>query len=153
MRIHAYAAGAEGAVTHPEVAPDTVLRELLILETDECVYRVGEEAEVDVERTVIDLFGDAPGHVIAHRCRTISVTVSYAGQDRLLTVHPAVHVKRVRTQAIKEFNLDRGSSADLALRLPGATDDLVLSHPIGAYVPKGSCGITVDLVHLVRPQG
>lgn len=153
MRIHTYAAGASGAVTHPDVAPEVVLRELIIIETDEFVYRVGDEVEIDVELTVLELFGEAPGHVIAHRCRTVSVTVGYAGEDKDITVHPAAHVKRVRAKAIEAFQLDRASAADLVLRLPGATTDLPMSHPIGAYVPKGTCAVTVDLIHAVRPQG
>jgi hypothetical protein len=70
-----------------------------------------------------------------------------------LTVHPAAHVKDVRAKAVEELQLDAGSSADLVLRLPGATTDLDPSHPIGSYVPKGTCELTVDLVHVVRPQG
>lgn len=153
MRIHTYAAGTSGAVTHPDVAPEVVLRELIVIETDEVVYRVGDEVEIDVEQTVFELFGETPGHVIAHPCRTITVTVSYAGEDKDVTVHPAAHVKRVRAKAIEAFRLDAASAADLVLRLPGATSDLPLPHPIGAYVPKGTCAVTVDLIHAVRAQG
>lgn len=153
MRIHTYAAGAGGAVTHPDVAPEVLLRELVVVETDEFIYRVGDEVEIDVERTVLELFAEESGHVISHPCRTISVSVSYAGEDKDVLVHPAAHVKRVRAKAIEAFAIDSASAADLVLRLPGSTTDLPLQHPIGAYVPKGTCALTVDLLHAVRPQG
>jgi hypothetical protein len=117
------------------------------------VYRVGDGLEIDIERTVVEIFGELPGHVITHRCHTVAVTVSYAGQDVELTVHPAVRVKDLRVKAIEALQLDAASSADLVLRLPGETTDLAASHPIGAYVPKGTCSLIVDLVHVVRPQG
>lgn len=153
MRIHTYAPGAGGAVTHVDVAPDVVLRELLVVGTNEYVYRVGDEVEIDVERTVVDIIDEEVVHVITHPCRSITVIVSYAGDDKDITVHPAAHVKRVRAKAIETFEIDPASAADLVLRLPGSNDDLPLQHPIGTYVPKGTCGLTVDLVHAVRAQG
>ena len=153
MRIHTYTAGTEAAVTHPDVVPELPLRELVIVEADERVYRVGGEVEVDIQVTVLELFGTEPGHVIVHHCREITVTASYAGQDTVVSAHPAAHVKHVRAKAVEKLKLDPAASADLVLRLPGSTNDLVLTSPIGAYVPKGTCSITVDLVHQVRPQG
>jgi hypothetical protein len=153
MRIHAYAAGAGGAVTHPEVADEMVLKDLIVIETDERVYRVGDGLEIDAKRTVVEIFGELPGHVITHPCHRITLTVSYTGQDIELTVHPATLVKHVQAEAIEALKLDSGSAAELELRLPGAMTDLAASHPIGSYVPKGTCRLTVDLVHVVRPQG
>jgi len=153
MRIHTYTAGVEAAVTHPDVASDVQLRVLLVVEAEEQVFRVGDDVEVDVELTVGELFGADPGHVVAHHCRKITMTASYAGQDRIITVHPAVHVKQARAKAIEEFKLDAASSADLVLRLPGSSNDMVETNPLGAYVPKGTCSLTVDLVHQVRAQG
>jgi hypothetical protein len=153
MRVHAYTSGAGTAITHADVAPNLTLKELIVIKEDELVYRVGDGLVIDIERTVVEIFGDQPGHVITHRCHTVTVTVGYAGRDLELEVHPAAHVKHVRERAIKALQLDAGSSADLVLRLPGATTDLVASHPIGSYVPAGGCCVTVDLVHIVRPQG
>ena len=153
MRIHAYGAGDSNPVTHPDVAIETVLRELVIIETDEAIYRVGDGAELDIEQTVVVLFGEGPGHVIRHHCRSIAVTVSYAGQDQEFTVHPAEHVSRVLKRAVDAFKLDAATSADVALRLPGATTDLFAQYPIGAYVPRGTCALVADLIHVSRPQG
>ncbi|BBZ58166.1 hypothetical protein MPHO_51580 [Mycolicibacterium phocaicum] len=152
MRIHTYAGGGD-VQTHPDVAPGAPLRECIVVEVDELVYRVGDEAALDIEQTVFALFGEEPGHVIRHHCREIAVTVSYAGQDQKFSVHPAEHVKRLQKRAAKAFQLDAATSADLAMRLPGATTDLVASYPIGAYVPRGTCAVTVDLIHVTRPQG
>jgi hypothetical protein len=153
MRVHAYSTGTEAAVTHPDVEPQVRLRELLLIESDEHVYRVDDEVEIDVDLTVVELFGTDPGHVVVHPCREIAVTVGYAGQDKLVTAHPSTRVRAVLAKAIAELGLDAASSADLVLRLPGTTTDLALANPIGAYVPKGTCSVTLDLVHLVRSQG
>jgi hypothetical protein len=153
MRIHSYTAGAQSAVTHPDVAPDTRLGELITIETGELAYRVGHEAEIDVQLTIIEIFGTEPGHVIVHACREIAVTVSYAGTVRLLTARPWLPVSEVRAEAIAALELDPGSSADLVLRLPGSGAELTVTSPIGAYVPAGTCTLTLDLVHVVRPQG
>ncbi|HUZ56017.1 MAG TPA: hypothetical protein VMU94_26265 [Streptosporangiaceae bacterium] len=153
MRIHTYAAGGQAAVTHPDVQPGTPLRELLAPQDGDRLYLVGQEAEIDASRTAGEVFGDQTGHVIAHHCRQIAVTVTYATRDKLVTAHPSTLVKVVRAEAIKEFTLSPAESADLVLRLPGSTEDLVTTNPIGAYVPMGTCAVTVDLVHVIRPQG
>lgn len=153
MRVHAYTAGSAAAVTHPDVASETRLRDLIVIEADERIHRVGEEIEVDIELSIIEIFGTEHGHVIAHPCREIAVLAVYGGIDKTVTAHPATYVRDVRAKAISEFGLDPASSADLVLRLPGTTTDLVPTYPIGAYAPKGTCSVTVDLVHLVRPQG
>lgn len=153
MRIHTYSPGAGGAVTHADVAPDVVLHQLLVVETNEYVYRVGDEVEIDVEQTVVDIIDEEVVHVIAHPCRSVTVTVGYAGDDKDISVHPAAHIKRLRAKAIEVFDIDPASAADLVLRLPGSNNDLPLQHPVGTYVPRGTCGLTVDLVHAVRAQG
>jgi hypothetical protein len=153
MRIHIYCAGSQGAVTHPDVSPDARLRELVTIGTGEVTYRVGHDGEVDVDRTVAEIFGTEPGHVIVHHCREIAATISYVGTDKLITVRPGALVKDVRTEAITALRLDPASSADLILRLPGSAEELKATSPIGAYVPRGTCALTLDLVHLVRPQG
>src|SRR6266496_1658795 len=134
MRIHTYAAGSQSAVTHPEVAPDVRLRGLVIIEAGEAAYRIGDEAEVDVEVTVSEIFGEGPGHVIVHHCREIAVTISYAGADKVITVRPSARIEEIRTEAIKVLGQDPLSSADLVLRLPGSAEELPDTSPVGAFV-------------------
>jgi hypothetical protein len=153
MRIHAYTAGASSAVTHPDVARETTLTDLLVVEVDERVYRVGNDVEIDLTVTVEELFGPDPGHVLVHHCRSIAVTVAYVGTHRSVDVHPSAHVKKVLKKAVEAFGLEPPASTDLVLRLPGSTDELPLTTPIGAFVARGSCALDLDLVHLSRPQG
>lgn len=153
MRLHTYTAGSGAAITQPDVDPQTPLREIIVVEADEAVFRVGDEVEIVLDVTVVELFGDEPGHVIRHHCKAVAVTVEYGGIAKEVKAHPATRVSEVRKEAVKAFELDPATSADLVLRVPGSTEDLVATAPIGAYVPKGSCALTVDLVHVVRPQG
>ncbi|KFG05964.1 MULTISPECIES: hypothetical protein [Streptomyces] len=130
-----------------------VLGDVVAVEADERVYRVGDEAELDVELTVVELFGEGPGHVVIHKCHEIAVTVAYGGTEKLVRAHPATHIRTVRARAVKAFGIAHEDAADLALRLPGTTEDLSLAEPIGSIVPKGSCAVALDLVHAVRAQG
>src|SRR5437764_15085596 len=153
MRVHTYAAGSPAAVTNPDVDPKTKLITLVSIEADEHVFRVGDDVEIGIELTIGELFGTSPGHVLVHHCRQVTVTVSYVGTVKTIEVHPSAHVKKVREKAIAAFGLNPATAADLVLRVPGTNDDLPPNSPIGAFVPKGSCAVQLDLVHLVRPQG
>ena len=153
VRIHIYSAGGQAAVTHPDVQPGTPLRELVALQDGNRLYVVGQDAEIAPGSTAGEIFGDQPGHLIAHHCHQIAITAVYSSRDELVKAHPSTLVRDVRTEAIKEFPLSPAEAADLVLRLPGSTEDLVATNPIGMYVPEGTCAVTVDLVHAIRPQG
>ncbi len=153
MRVHTYSAGSQAAVTHPDVPPGTVLRDLVALADGDRLYMVGNDTEIDADRAAEEAFGDQPGQVIAHHCREIAITVTYAATDKPVTARPSTLVKEVRAKAISEFRLSPAESADLVLRLPGSSEELITTNPIGAYVPKGTCALTLDLVHAIRPQG
>jgi hypothetical protein len=153
VKIHSYAAGAQAAVTHPSAAGETRLRELIVIEADEVAYRVGDNTEVDVELTVVEIFGDGPGHVVVHPCREIKVTVDYQGANTVVKARPSERLGEIRDQAVKELPLPPGQATDLVLRLPGSSEELPEHSPIGAYVPRGTCALTLDLVHAIRPQG
>ena len=157
MRVHTYAAGTPTASTHPDVDGGTRLREIVVIETADIAYKVGDGAEVDVELTVAEIFGGGPGEVIVHGCREIAVTVDYTGKGVPVRARPSERLSDVRAQAVQELvrehGLDPKQAADLVLRLPGTTAELPEASPVGAYVPKGTCALTLDLVHAVRPQG
>ena len=157
MRVHAYTAGTPAASTHPDVDGGTRLREIVVIETAEVAYKVGDGTEVDVELTVAEIFGGGPGEVIVHGCREIAVTVDYTGKSVAVRARPSERLSDVRAQAVQELvrehGLDPKQAADLVLRLPGTTAELPEASPVGAYVPQGACALTLDLVHAVRPQG
>jgi hypothetical protein len=151
MRVHSYEAG-EPVQTH-EVGPETRLRELLAVETEERAYPVDGTEELDVELTVAELFGDEPGHVLVHRCHSVAVKIEYAGVETTLKVHPSTRLRRVRDNAAKELGIAPADVAGSQLRLPESTVDLNLTEPVGAFTSHGECTVTFDLVHAKRPQG
>lgn len=153
MRVHIYAAGAGGAVTHPDLPGKTSLNEVVIVEAEELVYRVDNGTVLDVEVSVEELFGEGPGHVLVHHCREIVITVAYTGREAVVKAHPATRVKMVREEALQALGLVGSSTADLVLRLPGSSEEIPAVNPIGMLVPKGTCSLALDLVHLKRPQG
>ena len=151
MRVHEYRAG-KPVQTH-EVGPQARLREMLVIETDERAYLVDGTEELDVELTVAELFGEESGHVVVHRCRSITVKVEYAGAETMLEAHPSTRLRRVREQAARTFGIAPVDAAGLQLRLPDSTVDLKLTEPVGAFTSPGECTVTFDLVHAKRPQG
>lgn len=153
MRVHVYKQGSSNALTHADVAPTKRLDEIVELNIDERVYRVGSMEELALEATFFEIFGDESGHVIVHGCKQITISVSYAGAQVELEEHPSTQVAEVFTKAIRSLGIDSGSSVDLTLRQPGSSEDLDAVKPIGTYVPKGTCSLILDLVHIVRPQG
>jgi hypothetical protein len=157
MRIHTYAAGTPTAMTHPDVDGGARLREFVVIEAADIAYKIGDGTEIDVDLTVAEIFGGGPGEVIVHGCKEITVTVDYAGKTVPVRARPSQRLSEVRAQAVHElvqqYGLDPKQAADLVLRLPGTTAELPEASPVGAYVPRGTCALTLDLVHAVRPQG
>jgi hypothetical protein len=153
MRVHAYAAGTQAASTHPDVDGGTPLREIVVIEAADVAYKVGDGTAVDVELTVAEIFGGGPGEVIVHGCREIAVTVDYTGESATIRTRPSERLSDIRAQAVRKLGLDPKLAADLVLRLPGTMAELPEASPVGAYVPRGTCALTLDLVHAVRPQG
>jgi hypothetical protein len=153
LRLHVYEAGNTTPASHTDVAREATLREILVIEETETVYRVGSEEILDLDIELIALFPDGPAHVIKHHCSEVEVTISYAGTPVELKVPPATHAQKVRADAIAALGISPANAADLELRIPGTEEDLNPAKPIGAYVAKGICTLTLDLVHIVRPQG
>ncbi|MEU9891485.1 hypothetical protein [Sphaerisporangium sp. NPDC051011] len=152
-RIHTYARGPQGMLTHTDIPGRTRLRDLLTLEPDEVVYRLDEDAELDIERTVEELFGQGAGQVIVHSCKKVKITVSYAGVQKVVEVKPSARIRRVLKKAVDAFEITDAEATDLVLHLPGSTDDLPVTNPVGMYIPRGTCSAALDLAHLVRSQG
>lgn len=152
MRLHVHEGGSTGVLTHPDVPATSPLSAYVELTVDEVLYRVGNREELDVTLTLVEVFDDEHGHVIKHACREIQASIRYAGHETTLTTHPADLVKTVREEAIKHLKIDASTAADLVLRLAGQSEDLVATSPVGAYT-TGTCSLTLDLVHVVRPQG
>ncbi len=152
MRLHIHSPGTPAPLTHPDAAADSRLRELVVVEADEHVYRVGTAEEIDIELTLVEIFETSDhGHVIKHPCHEIKVTADYAGHEAQVTARPGELVKKLRADVIKKLEIDTATAADLVLRLPGQETDLVATIPVGAYAT--ACSLVVNLIHLVRPQG
>ena len=153
MRIHIYRPGTSTAITHPQVSPEVRLSEILQINEEERIYRVGSEAEIDIEMTVLEIFGHESGHILVHDCEQITVTVEYSGKSASFKVHPSTLVRVVLEKAIGKLGVEKGSSADLALTSVASNEELEVAKPIGSYIEKGACTITLNLVHLRRDQG
>ncbi|GAB3039684.1 hypothetical protein GCM10027052_20050 [Parafrigoribacterium mesophilum] len=153
MRINIHEAGDTPATIHREIADETRVGDLLVLDEEERLYLLDSEEEIDISRTVVEVFGTDGGHAIKHTCKKVDVTVQYAGNPTSFQVSPSSRVKNVLKKAVRQLGVDNTQIPDLALRVAGTDVDLPSADPIGAHTSKHTCSIELDLVHLVRPQG
>ncbi|WP_433461805.1 hypothetical protein [Spirillospora sp. CA-128828] len=75
------------------------------------------------------------------------------GASRNVQAKPGWRVGKVRREAIKAFQIDDASAADLVLRLPDSSEGLPPTDPIGGYTAEGTCSVALDLAPHVRAQG
>ncbi|MEO3810787.1 hypothetical protein ABGB17_17445 [Sphaerisporangium sp. B11E5] len=152
-RIHTYVATDTTPRTYADIAPSTPLKELVNLGDSSLAYGLDQDEALDVTRTVEELFGSRNAHVIVHSCREVRVTVTYGGSSRNIQAKPGWRVAKVHREAIKAFQIDEASAADLILRLPGSTEELSETVPIGGYAAEGTCSVALDLAPHIRAQG
>lgn len=153
MRINVHEAGDARATVHREISDDTRVGDLIVLEEQERLYLLDSEEEIDLNLSVVEVFGAGGGHAIRHTCTKVEVTVRYAGNATSFQATPSTRVKKVLKEAVHRLGVDETQLPDLALRVAGTEVDLGSSDPIGAHTDKGTCSVDLDLVHLVRPQG
>lgn len=136
----------------------TTVREVIVelLEGDEGFLFLEESEEpLDVERTIGELGIQHHGHLHAHRCRHIEVTVEYAGKSAQQKFGPTVKIKAVRDWAVsvKDFEIEGGERSKFALFEGDSDDPLKESSRLGSLVGRGHCEISLQLSLRDRHQG
>ncbi|RKS78640.1 hypothetical protein BZB76_0057 [Actinomadura pelletieri DSM 43383] len=152
-RIHTYGAADPTPRTHADIAASTPLKEIVEIAGGSLPYALDQDEPLDAAKTVGELFGDGNAHVIVHSCREVRVTITYGGASQSVQAKPGWRINKIRREAIKAFQIDGASAADLVLRLPESGEEIPQTDPIGGYAAEGTCSVTLDLAPHVRAQG
>lgn len=89
-----------------------------------------------------------------HRCRKVTVKVTYNGTDMSKTFPPSTTGKKVFKWVIKEFNISEEDSGNLELRINNANGDkLKNTDHIGSFVKHPHCELLLFLVPKENIQG
>lgn len=95
-----------------------------------------------------------PGRFHVHRCRRITVTVTFNGVSEERVFGPGVPLATVKKwAAIRAFGMDPGDAAEHVLQLTGTSDRPEPDTHIGALVSCPACSLAFDLVPLKRVEG
>jgi hypothetical protein len=114
--------------------------------------------EEDVDEPLRDdhlIRGGGEGAKILHRsrCRSVQVTVRYAGRSLERTFGPGSTLDRVKRWAERKLDIGAADAAHLSLQLPGTTDRPPGSVHVGSLVTAGACALVLDLLPSDRVNG
>jgi hypothetical protein len=122
----------------------------------------GVELSLEDEESAIDL--DVPiaatpishrSRIHVHRCRKVTVKVTFNGIQKEETFRPAATVKRVKRWAVgkKGFDLSDVDAVEHVLQLSGSTERPDDDVHLGTLVTHPQCSASFDLVPKVRIEG
>lgn len=95
-----------------------------------------------------------PVRLHVHRCRRITVMVTFNGVTKTHSFGPGTPVATVKTwAAVKAFGMDPSDAAEHVLQLAGTTERPELDTHIGTLVTSPDCRLAFDLVPLKRVEG
>jgi hypothetical protein len=82
-------------------------------------------------------------HIFVGRCKKVSVNILYAGKSFSTSVSPATSIKKLKKLALKHFEIDDISGADLLLWIN--KEPLDNRQLIGSLTDYPSCGVSLVL--------
>ena len=103
--------------------------------------------------TVGSLAGKHGARLHVHRCRRVSVTVSYSGRVGERGFGPGRTVGAVKKWAAQELGISKEDAAELILQIAGTHDQPDVDVHIGTLATCPACALSFDLVPNPRIQG
>lgn len=107
------------------------------------VYLEDQDDSLDKNITISKTGLKNGDHVFLGRCKKVSVSINYAGKIYPLSVSPATSVKKLKKEALKYFEIDEVSGADLLLWFNN--EPLDMRQIIGSLTDFPSCSVTLVL--------
>ena len=154
MELYIHRPGNE-RVELREVEATTTVVEAAAVQEGERVWLVEEDiTEVDITVTLAEAKIPHRGHIHANRCHEVATSVTFNGETKGRTFHPATRIERVHEWAVgKEgFKLDPKDAAEHALQLCNTTDQPDDADHLGSFV-NNHCAVCFDLVPKHRAEG
>lgn len=173
IEIYLRGAGAQARVA--QVQPEETVRDVLLrnglLQADEKAVHVfvgdcdealrepdveegsDKQAPVDLGSVIGDLDLEHRRHLLAARCRLVSVAVHYGAGTRKRKFSPATTVEVMTEWARKRFRLTDPAADELVLQVSGTNIRPRPDKRLGELAEVTNCGISFGLVPEVTPQG
>ena len=117
------------------------------------VFLEDEDEPLDDGVRVESLTGKHGVRLHVHRCRRVTVKVTYSGRVVQQVFGPGRTVGAVKKWAAKEFGIPREDAAELVLQLTGTQDQPDVDVHIGTLAACPACAVAFDLVPNQRIQG
>ena len=107
------------------------------------VYLEDQDDDLDKGITITEANINHGDHIFVGRCKKVSVSILYAGRTFSTSVSPATSIKKLRKLALKHFEIDDLSGADLLLWFN--KEPLDNRQLIGSLTDYPSCGVSLVL--------
>lgn len=145
---------AEPRIEIREIKRTISVGEALDVADGEHVWLEDTETEVDVRLTVVEAHIPHRGRVHINRCHEVATSVTYNGETKERTFHPATRIERVFEWAVSKhgFNLTPTDATEHVLQLSGTTIQPDQFDHIGSFVGE-HCTVSFGLVAKIRNEG
>lgn len=120
---------------------------------DDAVFLEDQDEPLSDGVMVDSLAGKHGVRLHIHRCRRISVKVTYSGQVLEQVFGPGRTVGAVKKSAAKELRIPKEDAAELILQIAGTHEQPDVDVHIGTLVASPACAVAFDLVPNPRIQG
>lgn len=148
-------------IEHLEIEPDTTFADLkarLIDKhggaVDALLFAEDEDDPLDDAQTVKDRAGGKGLKLHLHRCRHITVAVTYNGETIDRKFAPSATVVRVkRWAAERKFGMTDEEAGEHVLQIAGTHERPAPGTHIGVLANRKTCGLAFDLVADERVNG
>lgn len=107
------------------------------------VYLEDLEEDFDKGKTIKEVELKHGDHIFIGRCKTIAVTINYAGKEYAFNVGPSTSIKKLKKLALNHFGIDDIGGAELLLwfnKIPLDSRQL-----IGSLTNYPTCGVNLIL--------
>ncbi len=114
--------------------------------------------EEDADEPLLDDYlirhsGDGLKVIHRHRCKSIEVSVRYAGRQVSREFGPGSTLDRIKRWAERKLKIDDVDAAEMSLQITGSVDRPDGSTHVGSLVSCPGCKIDFDLVPTDRVNG
>ena len=120
---------------------------------DAVVFLEDQDKPLGDAVTVESLVGKHGVRLHVHRCRRVTVKVTYSGRVVEHVFGPGRTVGVVKTWAAKELGIPKEDAAELILQIAGTNEQPDVDVHIGTLTARPSCALAFDLVPNPRIQG
>lgn len=121
-------------------------------EQDYELYLLDQENDLDKDKTFEELEVKRGDTFFIGKCKKVSVTVTYAGQQKTIILPSSFSGKNLKRKALKEFKIEGADGVDLLLWL-SPEKYIEDKEPIGQFADYSSCSLSLTLATKQDIQG